>query len=69
MQSQVLPTLRFEISEAAQILRCSRAFLYTRIQAGDIKAQKDGTRRYISAAELQRYVAACDASGNNTSAA
>ena len=69
MHSQALPVLRFEISEAAQILRCSRAFLYKRIQSGDIKAQKDGTRRYISAAELQRYVAACDSSGSNASAA
>lgn len=52
--------LRFEIPEAAKILRCSRGHIYNRIKKGAIKAQKDGARRYISAAELQRYVAACD---------
>jgi excisionase family DNA binding protein len=62
MQSHTLPILRFEISEDAQILRCSRAFLYQRIQSGQLKAQKDGARRHISAAELPRYVAACDVS-------
>jgi len=52
--------LRFEIPEAAKILRCSRGHIYNRIRDGAIKAQKDGARRYISAVELQRYVAACD---------
>jgi excisionase family DNA binding protein len=51
-----LPQLRFEIIEAARILRMSRATLYERIRAGEIKAQKDGRRRYITASELQRYV-------------
>jgi excisionase family DNA binding protein len=55
-----LPQLRFEIIEAARILRMSRATLYERIRAGEIKAQKDGRRRYISASELQRYVLAKD---------
>jgi excisionase family DNA binding protein len=53
-----LPHLRFEIVEAARILRMSRATLYERIKAGEIKAQKDGRRRYITAVELQRYVLA-----------
>lgn len=53
-----LPQLRFEIIEAARILRMSRATLYERTRAGEIKAQKDGRRRYITAAELQRYVLA-----------
>lgn len=52
-----LPQLRFEIVEAARILRMSRASLYERIRAGDLKAQKDGRRRYITATELQRYIA------------
>ncbi len=43
-----LPQLRFEIIEAARILRMSRATLYERIRAGEIKAQKDGRRRYIT---------------------
>jgi excisionase family DNA binding protein len=55
-----LPQLRFEIIEAARILRMSRATLYERIRAGEIKAQKDGRRRYITAVELQRYVLAKD---------
>ena len=55
-----LPQLRFEIIEAARILRMSRATLYERIRAGEIKAQEDGRRRYITASELQRYVLAKD---------
>jgi excisionase family DNA binding protein len=38
-------------------LRMSRASLYERIRDGEIKAQKDGRRRYITTAELQRYIA------------
>lgn len=55
--AELLPQLRFEISEAARILRMSRASLYERIRGGEIKAQKDGRRSYITASELQRYVA------------
>ncbi len=57
----VLPALRFEISEASQILRMSRAQLYHRIGEGAIKIQKDGARTYITAGELERYVKSCDA--------
>lgn len=56
-QTSELPQLRFEITEAAKILRMSRATLYERIRAGEIKAQRDGRRRYVTATELQRYVA------------
>ena len=56
-----LPNLRFEILEAAQILRMSRAQLYNRIQEGCIKVQKDGWRTYITHAELERYVDSCGA--------
>ena len=56
---EVLPTLRFEIREAAQILRMSRAQLYNRIHDGTLKPQKDGARTYITRAELVRYVEAC----------
>ncbi len=55
-----LPALRFEISEAAQILRMSRAQLYNRINDGAIKPQKDGARTYITRVELERYVQACN---------
>jgi hypothetical protein len=54
-----LPALRFEISEAALILRMSRAQLYVRIQEGSIKPQKDGSRTYITRPELERYVEYC----------
>lgn len=52
-----LPHLRFEIIEAARILRMSRATLYERIRTGNLKAQRDGRRRYITAEELHRYIA------------
>ncbi len=52
-----LPHLRFEITEAARILRISRATLYERIRCGLIATQKDGRRTFITAAELHRYVA------------
>ena len=54
-----LPSLRFEVPEAAQILRMSRAQLYNRIHDGSLKLQNDGARTYISRAELERYVHAC----------
>jgi excisionase family DNA binding protein len=54
--AESLPQLRFEIIEAARILRMSRATLYERIRGGEISAQKDGRRRYITAAELNRYI-------------
>ena len=52
-----LPQLRFDIPEAARILRLSRATLYDRIRSGQIKTQQDGRRSYITTEELQRYVA------------
>jgi len=55
-----LPTLRFEVLEAAQILRTSRAQLCHRIQEGSIRPQKDGARTYITRTELERYVESCD---------
>jgi hypothetical protein len=60
-EAMVLPSLRFEILEAAGILRMSRAQLYIRIQQGAIRVQKDGARTYVSMAELERYVHACEA--------
>lgn len=54
-----LPSLRFEITEAAQILRMSRAQLYNRIHDGALTPQKDGARTYVTRAELERYVESC----------
>ena len=56
MTAEVSP-LRYEISEAARALRISRALLYRRIQAGEIAVQRDGRRSFITARELERYVA------------
>jgi|HubBroStandDraft_4_1064222.scaffolds.fasta_scaffold166666_2 hypothetical protein len=58
-------TLRFDIAEAAQILRMSRAQLYNRICEGMIKPQKDGARTYITRVELERYVDSCALSPRN----
>ena len=51
--------LRFPITEAAAILRMSRAQLYNRIGDGAIKPHKDGARTYITRTELERYVNSC----------
>lgn len=59
-RARELPALRFDIEEAKQILRMSRAQLYIRIAEGAIAIQKDGARTYISLQELERYVEACE---------
>lgn len=68
-QLAAIPTLlllRFEVREAARILRISRALLYKRISDGAIKPQKDGARTYITSAELERYVRSCDDDAHST---
>ncbi len=55
----LLPPLRFEVVEAARILRMSRAQLYNRVQEGSIRPQKDGARTYFTRDELERYVKRC----------
>jgi excisionase family DNA binding protein len=55
-----LPYLRFEIIEAARILRMSRATLYQRIRAGHLTITKDGRRSYITVTELHRYAVTGD---------
>jgi excisionase family DNA binding protein len=56
INTESLPHLRFEITEAARILRISRATLYERIRRGVIATQKDGRRTFITVIELHRYV-------------
>jgi hypothetical protein len=56
LSTENLPQIRFDITEAARIFRMSRATLYLRIRAGEIKTQKDGRRSYVTAEELRRYV-------------
>ncbi len=48
LSAEQLPQVRFDITEAARILRISRASLYQRIRTGEIKPQKDGRRSYIT---------------------
>jgi excisionase family DNA binding protein len=55
---RVLPTLRVEIDEAAQILRISRSQLYKHVREGRLEIQKDGVRSLITMEELRRFVAA-----------
>ena len=55
-----LPQLRFEVAEAARILKMSRAQIYNRIQEGLLRPQKDGARTYITHVELERYVESCN---------
>ncbi|MBA3563359.1 MAG: helix-turn-helix domain-containing protein [Gammaproteobacteria bacterium] len=52
---------RLDVVEAAQVLRMSRAQLYKRIRDGEIRAQRDGKRRYISVGAIAEYVARLDA--------
>lgn len=55
MNDSLLPSLRYDIAEAARILRMSRASLYKRISEGEISIHKDGRRSYVGVAELERY--------------
>jgi excisionase family DNA binding protein len=48
---------RYKIPEAADLLGTPRSTIYVRIKSGDIKIQKDGRRTFITAAEIDRYVA------------
>lgn len=54
--SDTIQPLRLDIPEAAKALRISRATLYKRIESGELSAQKDGKRRFVTCAELERYV-------------
>ena len=56
-KAESLPHLRFDVDEATRILRISRAGFYERVKRGEISPQKDGKRTFITAAELERYVA------------
>lgn len=50
------PEKLITVNEAAAALRCSRAFLYARIQSGDLSAVKLGRRRLISTEALREFV-------------
>jgi excisionase family DNA binding protein len=52
---------RYPIDEAAKLLGVSRAYLYQRASSGVLRLTKDGTRSFVDASEVDRYVAACAA--------
>lgn len=57
-----LPTpARFSIPEACRITGLGRSALYDRIGRGLLRVVKDGHRTFISRAEIDRYLAACEA--------
>jgi hypothetical protein len=51
---------RNTVAESRRLLRLSNATFYARVKAGLLKITKDGNRSFVSRAELQRYLAACD---------
>jgi len=58
----------WSIREAAFLLGMARSTLYLKIEQGKIRAVRDGGRRYITDAELKRYIANLD-DGDGTAAA
>jgi hypothetical protein len=53
--------LRYSVPEAAKAVRKSVAGVYVAAKQGRIVIQKDGRRSYVTRAELERYVASCEA--------
>ncbi|MCY1078868.1 helix-turn-helix domain-containing protein [Archangium lansingense] len=57
-----LPTpARFSIPDSCRITGLGRSALYDRIARGLLCVVKDGHRTFISRAELERYLKACEA--------
>jgi excisionase family DNA binding protein len=52
---------RYSIPEAAALLGLSRATIYVRERAGRLTLHRDGSRTFIAADEIDRYLAACSA--------
>lgn len=48
---------RYRLTEAFSLLGLSRSMGYVRIAAGELQAVKDGRRSFITAEEIDRYVA------------
>lgn len=51
--------LRYPLYEACRVISMPYETLRRRIRAGKIQAHRDGTRVYVTRAELERYVTAC----------
>lgn len=63
MEKSAPTPLRHSIEEATALLSVSRSTLYERIGKGLLRAHKDGGRRFVSAAEIQRYLAGLESAG------
>lgn len=50
------PQLRYTYEAAAKILAISRSAVYRKAKLGELRTQRDGARKYITHAELERYV-------------
>lgn len=48
---------RYRVKEAFDLLGLAHSVGYLRIAAGELRATKDGRRSFITAEELDRYVA------------
>lgn len=48
------PNQRYTIKEALAYLRCSRARLYLKEAAGEIRLLRDGRRTYVPGSEIAR---------------
>lgn len=48
--------LAYSPSDAADILGCSRAFLYTLMVTGELPSCKIGSRRFVRRADLQELL-------------
>jgi excisionase family DNA binding protein len=51
---------RYPVKEAFDMLGLSNATGYRRVREGLLRIVKDGARSFITAAELERYLAACE---------
>ncbi|PZR12713.1 MAG: hypothetical protein DI536_14140 [Archangium gephyra] len=58
----MIAPLRLSVQEACIALGLSKTSLFERIKSGRLHASKDGGRTFITRAEIERYVAACESS-------
>jgi excisionase family DNA binding protein len=59
---------RYSIAEAQALLGLSRATLYVRAKEGRLQLHRDGSRAFITAAEMDRYLASCGGQAGNANA-
>lgn len=51
---------RYPVTEARDLLGLGHSKFYTRVKEGKLRLQKDGKRSFVTAAEIARYIEACD---------